>query len=251
MLYRVAVTFIWLFWIVMVTLLIRSEYFAEQASLYRLPVSYVGKKIFASDTGSDLAIYYKQTLVGRLLIDPSPPGERMLKGSVKLAWPVLGQPYHGEAYYMFLFNPMLNVELFNLTSKSESGSLVVEGNRLKDRIDANLRIQSMTLDRHFKWSELEKTNYEDMMTSLGQQPGLQQLPSALVAGTARQIRWYAANASLKRNDEKVDALLIATEGNRDYWIKIWVTLSGEVLLVQASPAIGIVLENKALMEIES
>ncbi len=246
MFYRVVVTFIWLFWVVMVMLLIRSEYFPQQASLYRLPVSYVGKKIFGSDTGSDLAMYYKQFFVGRMLIAPSPPGERVLKGSVKLDWPVLGQPYRAEIYYSFLFNPMLGIDAFNLTSKSESGSVAITGNRLMDRIDAGLHFQSMTIDQHFKWSELERKNYADLITSLGQDPGLQQL--SLAGGTAKEIRWYAASASLMRGDKRTDALVIATESNRDYWIKIWVTPSGEVLLVQTSPAIGVTLENKTLTE---
>ena len=250
MIYRVAVAFIWLFWIVMVTLLIRSEYFSENASLYRLPISYVGKKIFGSDTGSDLAIYYKKTFVGRMLIEPSPPNQRLLKGSVKLDWPVLGRPYHGEAYFTFLFNPKLGVDQFSLTSRSDDSALVVEGSRLTDRIDADLRVNEARIKRRFIWSDLEKQNYEGVVTGLNEQLGVQQMPPALLSGTAQRIRWFAASANMRRNGEKIDALLIATEGDRDYWVKIWVTPSGEILQLQTSPSIGLTLENKALMEIE-
>jgi len=251
MLYRIAVSFIWLFWIVMVTLLIRSEYFPEHASLYRLPVSYVGKKIFTSDTGSDLAVYYKDTFVGRVQIEPSPPNQNLLKGNVKLDWPVLGQAYRGEAFFAILFNPRLDVDQFSLTSKSDDASLVIEGSRLADRIEANLNINQSRVTRRFTWSELEKQNYEGALTGLNEQAGMPQLPPAMLAGTAQRLRWFAASANLNRNGEKIDALLIATEGDRDYWVKIWVTPSGEILLVQTSPSIGIRLENKALMELDS
>jgi hypothetical protein len=251
MIYRIAVGFIWLFWIVMVTLLIRSEYFPEHASLYRLPVSYVGKKIFTSDTGSDMTIYYKQNVVGRIMIEPSPPNERILKGNLKLDWPVLGQQYEGEAYFTFLFNPALEVDQFSIASKSDNSSLIVDGSRLEDNINAHFRVNDVKLDRRYKWAELEKQSYEGMMAGLNQQLGIQQLPPALLAGKVRKITWYAASGNLTRRGDKIDALLIATEGDRDYWVKVWVTPSGEILMVETSPAIGITLENKALMDIPS
>lgn len=252
MIYRAAVTFVWLFWIVMVALLVRSEYFPEHASLYQLPISYVGRKIFTSDTGSDMAILYKQIYVGKIFIEPSPTNERVLKGNIRLNWPVLGKAVRAEIFFSFTFNPKLEVEEFNINSHSEDTVLNFDGSRLQDRIDANFRINGSIIEKHFKWSEMERKNFEDtMMSGVNDQLGLQQLPPALIAGSTQELRWYAASANLTRHDRKVDALLIATEGNRDYWVKIWVTPSGEILFIQTSPTIGITLENRALMEAAS
>lgn len=255
MVYRFAVTFIWLFWLVMVSLLIRSEYFPESASLYRLPISYVGRKVFTSDTGSDLSIFYKKTYVGRLMMEPSPPNERLLKGTIKLDWPVLGHAYRGDIYFTFGFNPSLEIDQFAITSKSEGALVIIEGAKITDRIKAVFRSGDVAIDREFRWGELERRKFEGVVDGLksdfGGQFGLQQLPPGFAAGFPRQLGWFAASANLTRDDKRIDTLLIATEGDRDYWVKIWVTPSGEILLVQTSPLIGLSLENRSLMDTAS
>ena len=252
MVYRVAVTFIWLFWIVMVALLIRSEYFPDQASLYQLPITYVGRKIFTSDTGSDMAIFYKQTYVGKLFIEPSPSNERILKGNIKLNWPILGKPYRAEIFFAFTYNPKLDIERFALNSHSEGAVLSIDGSRLEDRMDANFRFNGVVMDRRFKWSEMEQRHFDGVMSGVvNDQLGMQQLPPVALAVTSQDLHWYAASTTLTRGNKKIEALLIATKDNRDYEIKIWVTPSGELLLIQTAPAIGITLENKSLMETPS
>jgi hypothetical protein len=247
MLYRVVVTFIWLFWAVMVALLIRSEYFPEHASLYRLPPEFVAHKIFRSDTGSDLTIYYKDVIVGRARIEPAPLAQNVLKGSVQLNWPGLGKNYQSESYFTFIFNSKLEAQQFGVSSRGEQTTVFVEGNRAQNKLTATIQIAGSAVEKRLKWSDLEEQKF-DVLTAELQGAGTPGLPPGLLAEAGKEIHWYGASTSLRRGERKIDAFMIASEGNRDYWVKLWLTPSGEVLLVQTSPAIGVRIENSSLMD---
>jgi len=200
MLYRTVVFFIWIFWAVMVALLIRSEYFPDQASLYRLPVEFVARKVFRSDTGSDLTIYYKDARVGRARIEPAPISQNVMKGSVMLDWPVLGKRYESESYFAFIFNSKLDVQQFNLSSRSDQTSVFLEGNRVQNRINATFQMAGNVINRKFNWAELEKNPFQAVSTEL-QQGGMPQIPQGLLVEAGKELKWYGASTTLRRKDK--------------------------------------------------
>ncbi|MBV9462774.1 MAG: hypothetical protein JO317_00965, partial [Verrucomicrobiae bacterium] len=120
--------------------------------------------------------------------------------------------------------------------------------RKSDQVETEFTMNGPPQKRSYSWRSLEQQGPSELTKDLNPEAA-QAAPLAMLGiGKAHSLRWYGASTRLEHNGRKIEALLIETEGDPDYWVKIWITPTGEILRMRTSPLLGLSAENRSLLE---
>ncbi len=259
MLNKVFAGFIVVFWVAMMTALVRVEFFPQPLELDRYPTRRVLKKIFANPAPARLNVYYRGAPVGLCQIDIHPklngePAETLLPGQqpdayevtsmLQMTLSVFGMPSRLVLRGRSTFNADLDLEDFHMTTGMNGGRVTVTGDHVTKKVNVVLDFGDVHDERTFDFNQIQGVGF----ASAFGMPGLASVSltgdggsprSADAVGVSDSSHPRAMTATyfdrLEVAGSRLRVFLIYSKVNEQVWTKIWVSeTDGEVLKVSTS-----------------
>jgi len=258
MLNKVCAGFIVVFWVVMMTTLVRVEFFPEPLPLDRYPTQRVLKKIFANPEPARLKVYYHGTYVGFCRIEIHPqaktePTEAVAADAqpdgyevfsvLQMTLSVFGMPSRLRLQSQSTFTRQLDLSDFQMVTKINGGRVSIAGNDVSKKVKVLIDLGDFHDERVLDFNQIQRAGF----TSAFGMPGLASFnlpgdsrstnPSLAKTATSDPVR-AGTVTYIDRLDVAGSALrvfLVYSKVNDQMWTKIWVSeADGEVLKVSTS-----------------
>jgi hypothetical protein len=253
------------FWLVMMTALVRMEYFPTALRRDTVPAIRVMSRIFANGEPLNMYVYYQNKPIGACKVDIAP--------QTSLSDPALALPGKRPGAYIMTSTLWLDLVVFGTPSRFTLNGRSRFDNRFevqdfsiktsvgKDRVnlggDTHTKKVLMTLDagdtheqRQFNYVDLKYTNVLEAL-GLPSLPGFGGLgllagmmPSATVNRAANQPITQVYRDKLLVGGLRQPAFVIESKLNQAFWAKIWVDEAGSVLQVDTS--VGLTMRSVSL-----
>jgi hypothetical protein len=249
MLARVIALGIIAFWLVMMTLLIRSELLQTTPVAYAVPVETVMQKIFEGEESSDLAIFYQGARVGccsmQVLKDKKAPRPQYrVRSSLLLNFQVFGKPVRLQSDTDSEFDRRYQMTRFESHTVTGDSKIDMKGDLRSQEIEFVLQFGDGYQEKHkMPFATLEKMGPSGAMGLMGM--GGLQLPDSASAksGTGAWAGLGQRGSGptttvqeipLQAGRQKIHSLMVYTRYDESLWSKVYVSPVGEVLKVETS-----------------
>jgi hypothetical protein len=259
------------FWLVMMTALVRVEFFPKALHREMVSTTRVLQKVFANPEPARLNVYYQGTLIGfcKVEIDPQlsltdttavpagkRPGAYVVKPDVTLNLLVFGTPSRFVLKGESKFNNRFDVQQFNVKTSFGESHMDIKGDPASKKVQMTLDTGGSHEQRELSYAELQGPG---LLTALGLPalPGLGGLgllsgvmPGAAPGNTpALKSVTQIYRDSMSVGGLTQPAFLIESKINEGIWGKIWVDESGEILLVETS--MGLTMRSDLIDSLEN
>ena len=241
------------FWVIMMTLLVRSELLHSRPLSYSVPIESVMQKMFEGEETSDLVISYQGNPVGectiRIVKDrKSPTGSYSVKSALKLDFEVFGKPVRLQSDTDSEFDHKYQMTGFRSLTTTGDSKIELQGTAETKEIQLVVNFGELQEKHTLPFSTLEKMGPSGAMGLFGM--GGMQTPRAgksavshLTQGSQGPVTTVLdTQLELDTDRVKMPALLVDTKYDDTLWSKIYVSpSSGEILKVETS--FGVVMLN--------
>lgn len=250
MFYRALIAVIVLFWLGMMGLLIRSEWFPQEADSLKVPTAYLWKLMFLHEVASDLAIYDGRERVGNLNLQPrrqsdGRPGGQIPRtltaiGDVNVRLPLLGQTRlvlhgtvaidnHNEAKQL-----RLSAVLHPTGQPANNTTLTVDGEPSADRWHYVVQRNNETVAEESGTAEHLLDRPE--LRSLGVNPvALLRLQRDQLA----HIDVVARHGKLRSGSDEIDTFVVTIKDGNGLETVLHVNQLGQVLAVRTFTGVSL------------
>lgn len=247
------------FWLVMMTLLIRSELLETKPLGYAVPVETVMQKIFDGGEASDLAIYYQGNRVGRCSLQvvkekKTPAPSYVVKSELMLDFDMFGKPVRLQSTTDSSFDQKYQMTRFHSHTVTGDSQVEMQGDLASKEVEFVMNFGDGYQEKHkLPFATLEKMGPSGAMGLFGM--GGLQLPDAAKDKTASSLLPSMGKANrgpttsieeapLQIGGQKLTALMVHTKYDESLWSKVYVSPMGEVLKVETS--FGVTMRNSQL-----
>jgi hypothetical protein len=247
------------FWVAMMAALVRVEFFPQPLAVDAVPLQRVLAKIFDNPAPADLNVFYQGEDIGSCKVDIAPlggpesveaapatannaPGYRVRsKMTIKLA-------SFGLASYMRIdsksvFNPRYEIENFQIETRIGDGRVDVRGDEASRKVKMVFTVGGLREQREFDFDQMKDAGLANAFGLpglsnfgvLGAGGAAGSADGTLIntrAGQGQTAKTYLSR--LKIGEDTQQVYVIESRFAETMWAKIWVNLSGQVLLVETS-----------------
>ncbi len=260
MLSRLIAGMIVVFWVGMMTALVRLEFFPAPAGVGDVPSQLVLRKIFSYEDDTRLNVSYQGRDIGfcKLEIEPltardtaaaDGPGVApvihdgyRVRSELTLTLALMGTPSHLRLVGDSLFNPDYEIESFHLRTQIGEGRVELRGDAESNQVLVDFQFGQIRDQRVFDFDQVEGAGLASAMGL----PGLANFsflggggmpggfgrhgsdPSSFAATTTIHL------ADLRLGTVVLRTYLVESRLEENLWARMWVSERGEVLKVETS-----------------
>jgi hypothetical protein len=233
-----------IFWLIMWTLLLRTELRPQGASLREVPIEHVARLIFREKQSSDLVFHGDGVRVGNLQMTPSVPSENRcvldFSGTLQIRMPDATREHlrwNGSLTMDNAFAVQLLHLVFTTAPTQEASGIEITINPIEHLASYVWRTHGRLEDEDT--FPLDESGILKLAEHLGIDPGLLHTVSLSHTGAAHIT---AHQSSLQVHNEKVDTYLVTVELNGQTMLEAQISQLGVVL--EAKTALGWTLESQ-------
>ena len=221
---------------VMTFLLIRSEYFPESSALYRLPPRYLAERFLKNDSSSSLKLTWKGEPVGSFMVRVTPGEKPFIKCSTQFEMPILGKRPKANLEMECKLLQNRDVERFRLRGTAQEIHFEILADAPSDKLDVSAIGPGLNEKRYFVWSDLIKDHGKAFLKQLPHLPGNILLPTQFPQGLTDESSWKitASSSKISRLGDFMEVLVLDARLDANSWLKLWMSLTGEILKVESS-----------------
>lgn len=247
------------FWAVMMTALVRVEYFPRETRLLAVSTAQVMHKVFNNRTVTHLDLIYQNSKIGRVnnlsftpLIDPSEPGRVVgyeLGGDVLVNLMIFNVPsrFHLRRTRLH-FDPQYKLKSFQLHTGVGGSTANIIGDNTTQELHVTYDLGDGPQSKQVKYAELGDGS---ALTALGL-PGLPGLGALGMLGGGSPAKTMQTMASRLKTIAYLDFMKIGGADQRVYlvdtqmsegigvWVKTWIDEQGNILKVDSSLGMSLV-----------
>ncbi|MDD2709746.1 MAG: hypothetical protein PHV34_17300 [Verrucomicrobiae bacterium] len=236
---------------VMTFLLVRSEYFPETSMLRRLTSRQVLEKVLRHETASTLKVIWKgeETGVFNFRVSPGERGRVRLNVFFQGEVPVLGEKHRMSFDASAILSSGERLEFMRILAhwretvcevffRERSGS-VVEG-----EVEWNVQGGGMNEHRRCSWKDLTDVGKTNVWTGLPELKDVMDPKRSKEAVAAlEQCRLQAWSTRIHRHEDWMDAYLLSVRLDENWWGKLWLSPTGELLKLESSFGLRMINED--------
>lgn len=237
------------FWLVMMTLLIRSELLHTNPLTYSVPIETVMQKMFEGEESSDLTIFYQGKRVGtcsfQVAKDRSTnPPHYSVKSELTLDFEMLGRSIRLQSWTDSTFDRRYQMTRFTSQTTTGDTRIDLKGDLASQFVEFELKMGNGVTEKHkLPFSAIEQMGPSGALGLFGM-GGLQ--ASDTQGAEAETPSWLSLNPGgngpatvvqdtpLQVGKEKLQTLMVHTRYDDSLWSKVYVSPVGEVLKVETS-----------------
>ena len=239
------------FWAVMMTALVRTEYFPAPSKLHAVPVEQVMRRMFANPDTQQLSVSYQGKLVGRggLTITPLPvpqvpdaQGDAAYKMDLWLVLrlQVLGIPSRFRLDSVSWFDRNYALRKYDLSTSVGESRVEIHGDNQAKKLAMDFDLGDGPQSKQFDYAQL---NDPSALQTLGL-PGLPGLAGlALPANGAQQVLPVirASEDRIEIGGARQRAYVIEARSDQTpgLWLKAWIDDQGNLLIVDTSAGLKV------------
>jgi hypothetical protein len=224
-----------LFCVVMTFLLIRSEYFPESSLLQKVPPEFVADRLLKHTTASSLKIQWKGEDIGSFNLRVLSGAKIRMNSLLDCDVPVLGRKNKLRVESFGLLRSDRQVERLFIRGRWQASAFELRANSENDQVVVMAKGDGVDIRREFRFKDLLQAGITDRMDAISN------LPKEVPAAEARQIasqftRWRvnAWNTRIHRFGDWMDAYLVSARLDDNWWFKLWISPTGELLRLDSS-----------------
>lgn len=255
------------FWLAMMTALVRVEFFPQSLPMDVVPIEPVLRKILSQQEPARLSVYYQGERVGTCKVgvlplaarDASPsewfglePGAYQVCPDVALNLVVLGIPSKLRVKGCAIVDARFELAEFKFKTVLGDSVMEIRGD------DRTRKIEISYDDGDFRQFDFGEMGLPDLLESLGLPgpigPRRGAAPSSVTDGNAGSRRPMARPITRTYHDDLVIAgksqranLIVSRLGER-VWVKVWVDDKGRVLLVDTP--LGVTMRSELIDDLD-
>ena len=215
--------------------LARSEFSPESSLLHQVPPQYVLQKILKHENISALKIDWKDETIGSFNLRVTTGERPLVRSSLQCVIPALGQ----KPKLRFEINCRLKsnreVESFRIQGRWQEIDFTAVSDDPGGRIELEAHGPGIDTKRDFFARDFLKPGNTNLLAAI---PEFSRQAPLLQAGdpSAMLGRWRANASStrISRRDEWMDAYLLSARLDENFWVKVWVSPTGELLKLDSS-----------------
>lgn len=248
MLGRVIAIGIVAFWLVMMTLLIRSELLHTDPLSYSVPIATVMQKMFEGEESSDLTIFYQGKRVGtcsfQVTKDRSTnPPQYSVKSELTLDFEMLGRSIRLRSWTDSAFDKGYQMTRFLSQTTTGDTRIDLKGDLASRLVEFELKMGNGVTEKHtLPFSSIEQMGPIGALGLFGMgglhasgtTTGPKETPSWLNLNPGGGPTTVVQDTPLRVGNEKLQALMVHTRYDDSLWSKVYVSPVGEVLKVETS-----------------
>jgi hypothetical protein len=219
----------------MTVLLVRSELCPESSSAHRMPPALVLARFLRGESQSALGLWWKGERVGSCLLRVFPGSLTRLHGVLEGSVPVLGRRHAGKVELDCSLRRARELEALRVRGRVEDVSVDVQADAARNLVRWRVAGGGMNEEREMPLRELAEGGVAGLQKRLGELPQEWRTPAAgqLAAG-ARAWKLFAASTRLSRRGVSVDAYVLEARLDANWWARLWVSPTGELLKLESS-----------------
>lgn len=233
---------------VMTGLLVRSELFPESSWVRRLPPELVLNRVLGGDSQSSLNIWWKGERVGSCFLRVFPGTTTRLHGMLEGYLPVLGKRHtgrfevdgsvarlRGRSHSSVAKARPYDLQTLRLRGKVEDVSVEIHANAAENLVRWRIKGGGMDEAREVPLRELAAGGVDGLREKLGELPPDLRIPRAgQMASAVRGWKLLAAATRVQRRGSPMDAFLVEARLDANWWARLWVSPTGELLKLESS-----------------
>lgn len=243
------------FWAVMMTALVRVEFFPASTRLTTVPMEQVTRRLFANDEPQRLSVIYEGKTIGRCDLTVSPrvrldapesdpvtksPGAYFVLAHLKMRLQLLGFPSRFGLDTESWFDPRYNLTKYHLHAVVGTSRIDIRGDNATKVLSLDYDLGDGAQIRQLDYAQL---NDPAALESLGL-PSVAGLALPVNPGSGKLVPIVNAYEDrIEISGARQHAFLIEckSDQNPGLWAKIWMDDQGSVLLVETS--LGITMRS--------
>ena len=218
---------------IMTGFLIRSEYSLEGSLLHQIPPSYITYRFFKNDSFSLLKMMWKDQPSGTLSLRVITGFKPLLIGAIQLTAP---SKIHSEIECHL--KPDHRVNWLHLRGGLQKIDFDLLADSAKNKIHFQLQGDGFNQTQEFAWqqpSSLTNAVPKKMIEQVSGFPLPIGLPSQeMMMNMASRWKVDAFRTRVYRLEDWMDAYLLHIYMDRDFWLKAWMSPTGELLKFESS-----------------
>jgi len=248
------------FWLVMMTLLIRSEFLDNSPLAYSIPVDTVMQKIFEGEEPSDLVIDYQGNRVGRCTLQVVKLGAQkpgyLVTSELRLDFEVFGKGVSLQSRTDSEFDTAHQMTKFFSRTTTGDTKLEASGDMESKEIQLTLNLGDVKETHKLPFSMLENMGPSGAMGLFGM-GGLQLPQDATTSKPALGALNPGTRGAVTTVEEKHLTIgrirertwMVHTKYDDSLWSKVYVNRVGEILKVETS--FGVTMLNAQFAQLEA
>ncbi len=214
-------------------LLIRSEYFPDAASLYRIPTQTIVERFLKNENHSVLTLIWKGERVGSLSLRVVPGTNPAIFGSTQAVLPVLGQKPSLRCDFDARLLSNHTLEHLRLRGKIQELLFEIETDTPTGKVRMEAHGNGVDEKREFS----TKAPHQSIPDAFQQLMSEHQLPGGSVESAQQvlnKISFIGSQTRIHRQQDWMDAYLLEIRSDSNTWMKIWIGFAGEPLKLDSS-----------------
>lgn len=234
------------FWLVMMTLLIRSELLQSKPLTYSVPIDTVMQKMFEGGETSDLSISYQGKRIGRCSLQvtknaAAKPAIYLVKSELMLDFSIMGKAVRLQSWTDSEFDDAYQMTKFRSHTRTGDSKIEVSGDLESKEVELLVNVGNDYQEKHkLPFSSIEQMGPSGAMGLFGM-GGLQTSQGALEnTGLASLQKGKGGpvttvqEAPLEIGKDKLSTLMVHTRYDDSVWSKVYVNPLGEIIKVETS-----------------
>lgn len=229
---------------IMTVFLVRSEYYPEASSLHQLPPRYVVERFLRYENSSAMAVIWRGETLGSLLVRVVPGKYPLIKGSAQLAVPLLSEKPRMLMEVDCLLGLNREMKQMRFHGKLQDIALDIFADSEKNHCEIKTKGMGLNEKREFLLTDLKKSSGSNILKTItGLSEGIPPVPSPeSLSGMAQHWQMNASSARLSRHGDWMDVYLVEARIDANSWVKLWMSLTGELLKLESS--FGLTMSNE-------